>query len=67
MKLKHDGARPVGFPERIALRLGQPTREFHWQSTKVGEFFLMIMYWRVSIVRCVVYTTASVILRVTKP
>lgn len=39
MKLKHDGARPLGLPERTALRLGQPTKEFHWLSTKVEEFF----------------------------
>lgn len=39
IKLTHDGARPVGLPERTALHLGQPTKEFHWQSTKVEDFF----------------------------
>ena len=39
MKLTHDGARPVLLPGRAALRLGQPTKEFHWLSMKVEDFF----------------------------
>ena len=38
-RLTHDGARPVGLPERTALRLGQHTKEYHWLSTKVEELF----------------------------
>ena len=38
LKRTHDGARPVGLPERTALRLGQPTKEYHWLSMKTEEF-----------------------------